>query len=90
MRARAIGVVVGLLAGLAGGAASARPGSLPVAGAQEPLPCPAAVGYRHCLKRCTPANLMLLPCMAVGAKAMPTCRDREVGLCVETCRRRFC
>jgi hypothetical protein len=33
---------------------------------------------------------MLLPCMAVGAKAMPACLEREVGLCVDLCRLRFC
>jgi hypothetical protein len=89
MRAGAIGLV-GLLSGFAAGTASAQPGCLPVAVAEQPLPSPQAVSYRQCLARCTPANLMLLPCMAVGAKAMPACREREVGFCVETCRRRFC
>jgi hypothetical protein len=52
--------------------------------------CAEPAGHRHCLRRCTPANLILLPCMAVGAKGMPACREGEVAGCVETCRRRFC
>ena len=90
-RARVIGVVVmGLLAGPAGGTASAQPAPALVETAEAPVSCPQPIGHRHCLRRCTPANLMLLPCMAVGAKAMPACREREVGLCVDACRRRFC
>jgi hypothetical protein len=90
-RSRAIGVVVvGLLSGPAGGAASAQPAPAPLATAEAPVSCPEPIGHRQCLRRCTPANLMLLPCMAVGAKAMPACREREVGLCVAICQRRFC
>jgi hypothetical protein len=81
-------VVMGLLGGPAGGAVSAQPA--PRETTQAPVSCAASIGHRHCLRRCTPANLMLLPCMAVGAKAVAACRDREVGLCIETCRRRFC
>jgi hypothetical protein len=89
-RARVIGVLfVGLLAGPAGGAASAQPAPAPLETA-APVSCAEPIGHRQCLRRCTPANLMLLPCMAVGAKAMPACREREVGLCVDICRRRFC
>lgn len=90
-RARAIGVlVVGLLAGPAGGAASAPPEPAPLDTTAATGSCPKPIGHRHCLRRCTPANLMLLPCMAVGAQAMAACREREVGLCVGACRRRFC
>ena len=90
-QAQVIGVVVmGLLSGQAGGAASAQPAPAPLATAEAPVSCPEPIGHRQCLRRCTPANLMLLPCMAVGAKAMPACREREVGLCVDACRRRLC
>jgi hypothetical protein len=87
-RARAIGVlVIGLLAGAD---ASAQPEPAPLGTAEAPAACPEPIGQGQCLRRCTPANLMLLPCMAVGAKAMPACREREVGLCVDACRRRLC
>jgi len=89
-RVRVIGVAMGLLAGAAAGTASAQPAPAPVETAEAPVSCPEPIGHQHCLRRCTPANLMLLPCMAVGAKAMAACRDREIGLCIETCRRRFC
>jgi hypothetical protein len=90
-RARAIGVVVmGLLAGPAGSAASAQPEPAPLETAEAPVSCPGIAGQRQCLRRCKPANLMLLPCMAVGAKAMAACREREVARCFETCRRKFC
>ena len=86
-----IGVVVmALLAGTAGGAASAQPAPAPLETTEAPVSCPEPIGHRQCLRRCTPGNLMLLPCMAVGAKAMPACREREAGLCVDICRRRFC
>ena len=89
-RTPAIGVlVIGLLAGPAG-VGSAQPEPAPLETAQAHASCPEPIGHRQCLRRCTPANLILLPCMAVGAKAMPACREREVGLCVEACRRRFC
>jgi hypothetical protein len=89
--ARAIGVVVlALLGGPAAATAPGQPGKASPEIAEGPLPCLEAPGHRHCLRRCTPANLILLPCMAVGAQAMPACREREVGLWVETCRRRFC
>jgi hypothetical protein len=81
-------VVLGLLAGPAVGAALAQPA--PLETVEASVSCPEPIGHRQCLRRCTPANLMLLPCMAVGAKAMPACREREVGLCVDICRRRFC
>lgn len=90
-RARVIGIVVmGLLGGPAGGTASAQPAQVPLETAEAPVSCPEPIGHRQCLRRCTPANLMLLPCMAVGAKAMAACREREVELCVDVCRRRFC
>jgi hypothetical protein len=89
--ARVMGVVVaGLLSGPASGAASGQPEPAPLETAQAAVPCPEPIGHRQCLRRCTPANLMLLPCMAVGAKAMPACREREVALCVDICHRRFC
>ena len=69
-----------LLAGPAG-AGSAQPQPAPLETAQAHASCPEPIGHRQCLRRCTPANLILLPCMAVGAKAMPACREREVGLC---------
>ena len=81
-------IVLVLVAGSAGAAApdpadsSATPRAI--------VSCQETAGHRQCLRRCTPANLMLLPCMAVGATAMPTCREREVARCVETCRRKFC
>ena len=81
-------VVLGLLAGPAGGAALAQPA--PLETVEASVFCPEPIGHRQCLRRCTPANLMLLLCMAVGAKAMPACREREVGLCVDICQRRFC
>jgi len=88
-RARALGLLaIGLLAGPVGDAASAQPA--PLGTAQAAASCAEPIGQRQGLRRCTPANLMLLPCMAVGAKAMAACRDREVGLCIETCGRRFC
>ena len=88
-RARALGLrAIGLFAGPAGDAASAQPG--PFEEEQAAASCAEPIGQRQCLRRRTPANLMLLPCVAVGAKAMAACRDREVGLCIETCRRRFC
>jgi hypothetical protein len=83
-RSRVIGgVVIGLLAGPAGAAASAPPPQPPLATAEAPLACPEPIGHRQCLRRCTPANLMLLPCMAVGAKAMaalPGCLPAQVLL----------
>jgi hypothetical protein len=86
-----IGVaVMGLLAGPAGGAAPAQTAPAPLETTEAPVFCLEPVGHRQCLRRCAPANLILLPCMAVGAKAMPACREREVGLCVDICRRRFC
>ncbi|HSA79467.1 MAG TPA: hypothetical protein VLE23_01510 [Geminicoccaceae bacterium] len=88
-RARAIGIVVmGLLAGPAGDAAFAQPE--PLETAEAPVSCLESLGHRQCLRRCTPANLMFLPWMAVGARAMPACREREIELCVDACRRRFC
>jgi hypothetical protein len=90
-RSRVIGaIVVGLLAGPAGGVASGPPPQPPLATVEASLFCPEPIGHRQCLRRCTPANLMLLPCMAVGAKAMAACGEREVGLCVDACRRRSC
>ncbi|MCC2662482.1 MAG: hypothetical protein K0S35_404 [Geminicoccaceae bacterium] len=90
-RARVIGVlVIGLLAGAAGAAASAQPEPAARETAEAPASCLEPIGESQCLRRCTPANLMLLPCMAVSAKAMPACREREVGLCVDACRRRLC
>lgn len=78
--ARTLGAAgVGLLVGAA-------------AGEQEPKAprCPEPDSHRQCLLGCEPANLIFLPCMAVGAKAMAACREREIAWCVETCRRRFC
>lgn len=43
-----------------------------------------------CLERCTPGKLIFLPCMAVGAKNMAVCRDREIAHCMDACSRRPC
>ncbi len=43
-----------------------------------------------CLERCTPGKLIFLPCMAVGAKNMAACREREIAHCVDACSRRPC
>lgn len=43
-----------------------------------------------CLERCTPGKLIFLPCMAVGAKNMAVCRDREIAHCMDACSRRIC
>jgi hypothetical protein len=88
-RARALGVVANaLLVGPADAATSAPPA--PLATGQTVTACAEPIGHGQCLKGCTPANLIFLPCMAVGAQVMAACREREVALCIETCRRRFC
>jgi hypothetical protein len=54
------------------------------------MSCPDAIAIGSGLRHCTPANVMLLTGIGIGAKAMPACRAREVGLCIVICRRRFC
>ena len=44
----------------------------------------------RCLERCAPGKLIFLPCMAVGAKNMAACREREIAHCVDACSRRPC
>jgi hypothetical protein len=44
--------------------------------------------YAACSEVCAPGNLIFLPCMAVGAKNMTACREREIGKCREACARR--
>ena len=89
--ARAICMVaIGVLVGPADAAAPSQAPPAPFETGQAPKGCPEAAGHLRCLRRCTPAKLIFLPCMAVGAKAMPACRDREVARCVEICRRKFC
>jgi hypothetical protein len=87
--ARALGIAgVSLLVGEAGAGASAQPP--PASPEQAALSCSEPAGPRQCVERCMPANLFFLPCMAVGAKAMAACREREVAWCLEACRRRSC
>ncbi len=43
-----------------------------------------------CLERCAPDKLIFLPCMAVGAKNMAACRQREIAHCMDACNRRPC
>jgi hypothetical protein len=86
MPAAALGIILtGLLAIPAGAAEEARPSP-----AEAPISCREAASHRQCLLGCAPANLIFLPCMAVGAKAMAACREREVAGCIETCRRKYC
>jgi hypothetical protein len=44
--------------------------------------------YAPCSEICAPGNLIFLPCMAVGARNMAACREREIGKCREACARR--
>jgi hypothetical protein len=90
---------------LIGGAAlSALLLGWPPASGQQPEPrgSPAAIdddavcscagipSYAHCRTGCEPGRLIFLPCMAVGARNMASCRQREVASCVRACVSRHC
>lgn len=43
-----------------------------------------------CLEQCAPGKLIFLPCMAVDAKNMAACRQREIAHCMDARSRRPC
>ena len=61
-------------------------------GASQSVPaaCEAKAGYAHCSQGCEPGKLIFLPCMAVGAANMASCREREVAACLRACTSRHC
>jgi hypothetical protein len=52
--------------------------------------CAGIPGYAHCRTGCEPDKRIFLPCMAVGARNMASCRQREVAACVRACVSRHC
>jgi hypothetical protein len=68
--------------GAAAGSDAGRGSEAPRPGGGGPRlegPCPA---------RCVPGKLIFLPCMAVGARHMAACRQRQVEQCRADCEQR--
>lgn len=83
-----------------GAVLSVAPSSGTSAGPAEPQPLTSAPGPNdqracrpserraYCSALCAPAQMVFLPCMAVGSSAMAACREREIRTCRRACRAR--
>lgn len=68
--------------------AAGLPDSEVVQGGGNEVVCQEVERADFCSRLCAPAQMIFLPCMAVGSPAMAACREREIKACLVACEKR--